>query len=192
MLHFCGVFMNKQPLVTEQTRNNFINSFWEQYKTMDFSKITVCNICKIANYNRTTFYRYFNDIDDLLIQLENRIIDGIKKDIYNSPKKELIFSLENFTKFNTIFGEYIVYFYKKNNVSFIIKFKELIKNGVFKYFKITFRNNNEKEFLYEFLFASTINAYAYWYFHPDIISFETLVDFINNAIIRSTNLLAKG
>ncbi len=183
--------MNKQPLITQQTRKNFISSFWELYKNEDFNKITVGNICKLANYNRTTFYRYFNDTNDLLSQLENDIINEIKLGIDKYPLNDKGLTLEGLKKFNKNYGEYIAIFYKKNNISFYVKFKELVKESVYDFLKINVKDENKKEFLYEFLFASIINAFAYWHLHPNIISFETFFKLTKSELINSAELIAK-
>ena len=93
--------MNKQPQVTEKTRKKLIASFWKMYKTNDISKITIGNICKRADYERTSFYRYFDDINDILEQTEKEIVESIRSDIQKNYKDEDtgIF-YEGFKKFN--------------------------------------------------------------------------------------------
>ena len=112
--------MGKQFKITEQTRKNLIKSFWKLYKKDNINKITIGNICRDANYDRTTFYRYFNDIEDLIGKLEDEIINGIKddvnKNINNNGKSNILF--DGFSKFNDKYGEYVVTFCKKGNNGF--------------------------------------------------------------------------
>ena len=98
--------MKKQPQVT---KNNLINSFWNLYKENNANKITIKNVCDKANYDRTTFYRYFNNVDDCLRELENEIINNIKYDIINKSNinKDRKILLESFYKFPNDYGEFI-------------------------------------------------------------------------------------
>lgn len=43
----------------------------------DISKISVKEICKNADINRTTFYNHYNDQYDLMRKLENELIENI-------------------------------------------------------------------------------------------------------------------
>ena len=168
---------------TEQTKENLIKSFWELYKEKNITAITVGNICSNANYNRTTFYRYFNDTSDLLNELENTIIYNIKNSINSKETTNILF--DGFEKFNNKYGEYINVFYRKGNNNFYNKFKKLIKNEVYSYLKINTKNEEKKEFIYEFLFSSLINSYVYWYNHENIMDLESFVIFINNMLSNS-------
>ena len=181
--------MKKQLYTTEQTKKNLINSFWELYKKEDISKITIGKICNTASYERTTFYRYFTDITDILNHVEDEIIENIKKDIQNSEKNSNTSSIffDGFKRFTDKYGEYIVIFHEKGNRHFYIKFKELIKKDVYEYLNFNIKDENQKEFLFEFLFSSLINSYTYWYRNQKIMDLETFVKFTNNILLNGTN-----
>ena len=70
--------MNKQPEVTEQTRANLRQAFWELYGTKPIEKITIREITDRAGYNRATFYLYFRDVYDLLAQIEDEILGEVR------------------------------------------------------------------------------------------------------------------
>ncbi|MDM8300797.1 TetR/AcrR family transcriptional regulator [Collinsella tanakaei] len=70
--------MKKQPQVTEQTRANLTQAFWELYLDRPIEKITVREITKRAGYNRATFYLYFRDVYDLFEQLEDEILSQVR------------------------------------------------------------------------------------------------------------------
>ncbi len=67
--------MKKQPEVTEKTRQKFVDAFWELAAEKPVSKITVSEIAKRAEYNRSTFYEYFTDTDELLAYVEAKLLD---------------------------------------------------------------------------------------------------------------------
>ncbi len=76
--------MKKQTETTEATRTHILNAFWELYKEMPFEKISVNAVAAKANIHRSTFYRYFTDIQNVLEELENDLIETINTDgLYN-------------------------------------------------------------------------------------------------------------
>ncbi|MCD7823346.1 MAG: TetR family transcriptional regulator C-terminal domain-containing protein [Oscillospiraceae bacterium] len=71
--------MKKQPEITDRTRRKFVDAFWELAKVKPVSKIAVSELTRLAGYNRSTFYEYFLDTDDLLSYVENKLIDEVKE-----------------------------------------------------------------------------------------------------------------
>lgn len=57
------------------------NAFFELLKEKPFNKITVTEICKLADINRATFYKYYDNPEDLLDKIENEYIEKLKDDI---------------------------------------------------------------------------------------------------------------
>ena len=185
--------MRKQPQVTEQTRRNLMNGFWKLYKDEAITKITISKICDAANYERTTFYRYFSDIHDILSQLENEIIQNIKEDTRNGskhPKQGQIF-IEGFKRFTEKYGEYITIFYENGNKSFYDRFKELVKEDVYDYLKFKISDEKQKEYIFEFMFSSLISSYDYWYNNQDMMSLEDFVKFSNGILMNGTKTILK-
>ena len=54
--------MNKMPTA----RDCIVEAFLQLCQTLPCDKITVSQLTKKAGYNRSTFYAYFNNTDDLL------------------------------------------------------------------------------------------------------------------------------
>ena len=71
--------MNKQPQLTEQTKQNLRTAFWKLYEEKSIEKITVKEVTALAGYNRATFYLYYQDIYDLQKQIEDVIITEMKE-----------------------------------------------------------------------------------------------------------------
>ena len=69
--------MNKQPEKTDATREAFITAFFRLAEIKNIYKITIKEITNLAGYNRTTFYRYFEDVFELIEYAEDQFIDGI-------------------------------------------------------------------------------------------------------------------
>lgn len=66
--------MKKQPELKTQTKQNLIDAFWSIYCEKRIEKITVKEITQKAGYNRGTFYEYFIDVYDVLLQIEQSLI----------------------------------------------------------------------------------------------------------------------
>lgn len=73
---------NKQPAVTEQTKNNLRRAFGGSTSKSP-RKITVKQITDLAGYNRGTFYLYFKDVYDLLEDIEAKMLQVIE-DLMNN------------------------------------------------------------------------------------------------------------
>lgn len=59
------------------TRMIIHQTFLKLLKEKPLAKITVTEICELAEINRTTFYKHYSDPYDLLEQLEREAIDGL-------------------------------------------------------------------------------------------------------------------
>lgn len=69
--------MKKQPEITDKTKQTFIDAFCELYRQKPLDKISVQEVTRKAGHNRSTFYQYFFDINDLLLTIENELMDYI-------------------------------------------------------------------------------------------------------------------
>ena len=66
-----GAVMRKQPQVTEQTRANLMQAFWDLYLEKPIEKITIREITDRAGYYR--------DVYDLFDQLEESILGQVRQ-----------------------------------------------------------------------------------------------------------------
>jgi len=73
-------------LSKDQTKQNIKEAFWALYEKNRIEKITVSSICKSAGYNRSTFYAYFNNVYDVLDDIEEEILtrEDFEKIILNN------------------------------------------------------------------------------------------------------------
>lgn len=73
--------MNKQPEITKKTRQRFVDAFWSLAREKPIAKIAVSELTRRAGYNRSTFYEYFLDTDDLLDYIESSLLEQVKQTI---------------------------------------------------------------------------------------------------------------
>lgn len=70
------------------TKNVIRQALFDLMEEKPISKITVTDICKLADINRSTFYSYYEDVYALLTSIQNEMFE----DVVFSLKKENWFS----------------------------------------------------------------------------------------------------
>ncbi len=81
--------MKKQPEITDLTRESLVTAFFQLAEIKPINQITIREITNRAGYNRTTFYRYFEDVYALIEYAEDEFIKG-SIDAISSAAGELI------------------------------------------------------------------------------------------------------
>jgi len=69
--------MNKQSQITDATREAFVTAFFLLAENKNIYSITIREITETAGYNRTTFYRYFQDVFALIEYAEDEFINDM-------------------------------------------------------------------------------------------------------------------
>ncbi|MCM1285670.1 MAG: TetR/AcrR family transcriptional regulator [Acetobacter sp.] len=75
--------MNKRPDITEKTRKNICDAFWEMHLSAPINKVYVSDIVEKANINRATFYRYYHDVYEIREEKETELINYFKEQLRN-------------------------------------------------------------------------------------------------------------
>ena len=126
--------MDRRIKYTKKTiKDTFISLLSEK----DIKKITVSEICKLADINRATFYRYYLDVYDLLDKIQEEFIEELK-----TPY------LEDQSRVNSVGA------FSKEILQVFIDNKELVK--------ILFDTNNNIYFLNEVLEVAYIMCKNKW------------------------------
>lgn len=108
------------------TKKTIKDTFIKLLDEKDIKKITVSEICKLADINRATFYRYYIDVYDLLDKIQEEFINELKEPYLEDP-----------SRVNTVGA------FSKEILEVFIENKELVK--------ILFNTNNNIYFLNEVL-----------------------------------------
>ena len=72
------------------TKRKLTNTFLVLVEKKRIKDITVLELCKEAKINRTTFYKYYKDIDDLVLKVEDSLITDLEKHIVDIKRNFLI------------------------------------------------------------------------------------------------------
>ena len=172
--------MNKQPIVTTQTRQNLIDSFWSLYCEKRIEKITVKEIALKAGYNRGTFYEYFVDVYDVLEQIEQSLIPTLEElPPINMQNENMGMPLNMFMKLYEQNSKYYSVLLGDNgDPSFASKLKNATKPTL----KQAFCNDNidpiEFDFVLEYILSSMIGIMSYWFKENKVIPAEKLIELI--------------
>lgn len=70
--------MKSDPRV-RHTKERVRKALFQLLREKNFSQITVTEICRLAEINRTTFYKHYLDMNDLLEKTEDDILEDTKK-----------------------------------------------------------------------------------------------------------------
>ena len=81
---------------TQYTKKIIKETFINLLEEKDLTKITVSEICSIADINRATFYRYYLDVYDLLTNIQKEIQEELRNAYH--PESEHENTVSNFSK----------------------------------------------------------------------------------------------
>ncbi len=144
------------------------DSFIQLLKEKPLSKITIKELCDMADINRATFYAHYLDQYDLLRQMEKELIDGIRQhlDDYNlqnatSAPLEMLIKILEFIKENAQLFDLLLNF--NGDIEFQGDVIELIGQQYF--YSIHTQNDvseNDKEYIFLFLANGSIGIIRKW------------------------------
>lgn len=86
--------------LTSKTGKRIAEIFWQLYRSGGMANISVTKICELADYNRSTFYANYEDIYDVLNQIELSLISPsefqaiiLQKLLTSSPAEAILTSV---------------------------------------------------------------------------------------------------
>ena len=158
--------MEKIDRRTKYTLTTIKDSMLKLMEKKDISKITVTELCNLADINRATFYKYYVDIYDLIEKIELGLYNDIKKSIdlieNNESIKPFIDNMikiiyENQNACKVLFGPY-------GNKEFIRKIVYLgyIKSVTEWKNKLTKFSTNQIDYIFNFFAFGSIGIIEKW------------------------------
>ena len=169
----------KNLTIKEAIKKEFI----QIYSKKEYSCITVKEVCINTPVARTTFYSYYQNIDDVKNEIEIDLIAGITQialNISNGNIQTMDFSIfishtMQYIKQN--WKEIYVFLIIQPNVRFISKWKDAIK----KHFLLRFPEKNSipnYELISETIASGVIGAYSYWLKNPEKVDVDKLNEIV--------------
>lgn len=177
--------MNKQPEMTAQTRANIMNAFWYLFQGESLAKISVRAVVETAGYNRSTFYVYFIDIDDLVNQVEAELLVEMRRAVAESLERtEGPQMIEGLVRLYEEKGEYIAALLEENgDPRFVSKVKEALTPTLDKSLYLD-QLGIEGDYIREFGLSAILAVLVYWHNTHRSISADVLVQMIRNMLSK--------
>lgn len=138
--------------------------------------ITVTDIATRADLNRGTFYLHYRDVADMLDQLKEEAFEQVRSNIQQLDPRELMAYAdrnEPYPKVALIFEEFQrqseffkVMFGPHGDLSYIIRFKELMKTHIFN--KLSYWQPQEEnrlvplDFLIAYMASANLGVLLHW------------------------------
>lgn len=169
--------MKKQPEITDATRKVLLNTFWLIYQNKSIDKITVKEIVEKAHVHRSTFYRYFTDIYDLLDGFEQQIICEIENHLKELDTQDITDLLSQADMMVNALKNYAIMIYHltspRGDVDFKNKLKEQIRKR-FSQFGFVHEYSLTSEYLFNFMFSCILSNLNFWYEHKEECTLEQI------------------
>jgi len=105
---------NRRTLYSKKV---IIEAFLLLLQEKNLNKITVTNICKVADINRGTFYSYYNDPFDLMRSIEEELIEKMMSTINISGEENI---LNELLKLILINKELCKIIFNEKNISHVL------------------------------------------------------------------------
>ena len=164
------------------TKKKIKDTFITLLNEKELNKITVSEICKSANINRATFYRYYLDIYDLLDKIKDEFVKeliSIAKDNKNDTVKSFTTSTLEIFKNNKELTK--ILFKNKQAACFLNDILQIAYDKLRKQWKKDFPNINEEDMEYAtiYMFNGALGIINYWIqneFDKDIIELSSTIE----------------
>ena len=169
------------------TKKVIMDTFISLLEEKEIKKITVSELCNIADINRATFYRYYLDIYDLYDKIQDEFVSELKEIIINNHNNYISTSLLVKSILDALLREKKlskIIFNKKNNLLFMDDILDICYN----YCRDTWLEKNphlkEKDIEYAsvYFFNASLGIINFWIEND----FDGDTDVISNMIERLT------
>lgn len=161
--------MKKQPDITEATKRRILDAFWVLFRQKSPEKITAAALSAEAGIHRSSFYRYFADIYQVLDVFQEELLIHMKTEI-DAIQASTDISLPTYTeKVSHLLTESADKMYRLLNYKgsdFRQQFIETIKPNVEKYLPFD-RNSPNAEYVTAFIISSMLFNFSFWYEHRE-------------------------
>lgn len=187
--------MNKKPEITEQTKKNLKDAFFTIYAQKSIEKISIKEITDRAGYNRGTFYLYYNDIYDMLKEVEDMLLHEtevvIQENLIQHFPIDIYGCIEMIVKIHQEYYKYVtVLLGDQGDPVFLKRLKELLK-PFWKQYVLTNEglSDFETELLLEYHLSGLISLITKWALDPGHMSIEEFMFFAMNHLLADSALL---
>lgn len=178
----------KEDRRISRTKKNINFAFLQLMKQKSISKITIKELCDLADINRKTFYTYFNSVDDVLSVIENEIINEFQNRIMQLKIKkssatiqDIFLCIGDLINSNSTFIRQLVEVDELDGLE--KKIKQTIKNSIVE--TITLNHESSEDIFnlsLEYAISGAVSMYIDWFSTDCKIPLEMLSDLTYNLV----------
>ena len=158
----------KQDPRSAATKEKIINAYIQLLSETKPEYISALEICEIANIHRSTFYRHYEGINDIEIDIEKTVLKTFSDILDNTPLDDFINGRKIFLKTVSETIRNDLSFYTKvllvnRRVGFIEKIDATIRNKLKETLsKKTELSDDEIDYVFTFAVAGRVAVYRKW------------------------------
>ena len=170
-------------------------AFWRLYAEKPIEKITVSEVCKLAGYNRGTFYLHYRDLHEMLATIEASLLEGMTECVEacmkrlrsDSSKVGLIAACKDVVLYYERNKPFItVLLSERGDPAFVYKLKANLK-PLWREYVIdadNARSEGEIDLMLEYTLAGTLFMISRWLSNPGSTSARQLAHLIYDFSIK--------
>ncbi|ACV22876.1 Uncharacterised protein [Slackia heliotrinireducens] len=169
--------------IEESIRSEFMRAYAKE--RMDC--ITVKGLCAAVPVARTTFYSHYRNVDDVLEDVEDRLLSGLAEITErvsggNLPHMDFgVFLDETFGFIKANWSDFRALLVVQPDMRFITKWKSAVKRNFSRRYPAACMQPNWG-LLAEMGASAVIGAYTYWMEHPDASNVEDAKHLIDRTL----------
>lgn len=165
------------------TKKMLKDSFLNLFKKKNIQKISIKEICDLAQINRSTFYKYYSTEYDLLKDIENEHLLAMQEFLKLTDSNLAILKILKYIDQNADFFKLILDTLK--NIDFLdqllpVCFSKM--NYVDKFEK--YKTTTEQEYMFQFLIYGCINVIKKWLFNERRESLQEMTLILDDLISK--------
>ena len=167
--------MKKQTEITDATRKAIFEAFWITYQRKPIDKISIKELVDIAHVHRSTFYRYFTDIYDLLGQLEEKVLQEISAVLDKIEASEVTDLLKHAESTAIALKDYVPLIYYLTGPNGDTNFRNKLKEQMrlrFIGLSVGRHSSLTLEYMFNYIFSCLLSNLNFWYEHQKECSLE--------------------
>lgn len=172
--------MKKNPEQTDQTRQNLKDAYWKLF-TAD-EKISIDAVCRVAGYNRCTFYRYYDRSGGILEEIEAELCSLMHTIAQTTlEKNDPFLFLREMTLLFEAKGDYICTLLGENgDPKFLNMVKEQMAPVLLRFFQL--EQYPHRDLLLTFFSSALSQTLSQWYKSGKTLPLEELTAFVSSLI----------
>lgn len=178
-----------------RSRKMIRQAFFELLKEKNFEKITVTDVVKKADVNRSTFYAHYPDVMGVVEEIQEEILEYTQqfmdhvdfKDFYENPKPHLQHIIKLVAENNELYRLLMTSAMAAKQMD---QLKYILIDRTIETLdgKGRFRDKFELEFSTRFFMGGVVDVYTQWLNGVIDCSLDELTDQLSNMILRSTRM----